>query len=367
MTAKTHGQGRKPAKHATETDLGRFHYSKSISSFKRPRELSRRAGRVLSFFQSLFLFGREGYQGTRVDFPVLARAVADATGEPCGRSTAFNAVKELNVKGYLLRTTTRTGKVRQFGPDSWARDKRTQLTVTDKARAVFVGPVALAATGTMAVQNLNTDDCSRLSPSVKSPPAPGPTPVVASSSSGLSNEVPPAGALHGGRNDEGEAQDPCQQDPPRFTKPTPRRRVVDSILAVLAKLLAEKATGRRALARAALEIADPKAAPRSPIAWDYWIRRWPEFAQAERFAFARAELVPLLLALDNVFKLADAKPGGGAFKQAAPFKQVDPAPEPAPPGPVDIVDTMREAAKQGNGFARAWLRNKGLDPGPETV
>jgi hypothetical protein len=173
--------------------------------------------------------------------------------------------------------------------------------------------------------------------------------------------------LHGNRHDEGEAQDPCQKDPPRFTKPTPRRRVVDSILAVLAKLLAEKATGRRALARAALEIADPKAAPRSPIAWDYWIKRWPEFAQAERFAFARAELVPLLLALDNVFKLADATPGGGAFKQAAPFKQVAPAPEPAPPGPVDIVDTMREAAKQGNGFARAWLRNKGLDPGPEMV
>jgi len=362
MTDKTHGQGRKPAKHATETDLGRFHYSKSISLFKRPRDLSRRAARVLSFFQSLFLFGREGYQGTRVDFAVLARAVADATGEPCGRSTAFAAVKELNVKSYLLRTTTRTGRERQYGPDAWARDKRTQLTVTDKARAVFVGPVPLAATGSLGVQNLNGDNCPRLSPSVKSPPAPGPAPVV-SSSSMLSNEVPPAGALHGNRHEGGEEQTPCQDDPPRFTKPTTRRRVIDSILATLAKLLAEKATGRRALARAALEIADPSASPRSPIAWDYWIRRWTEFAQAERFAFARAELVPLLLELDNVFKLADATPGGGAFKQAAPFKQVDPAPS----GPVDIVDTMREAAKQGNGFALAWLRNKGLDPGPEIV
>jgi len=369
---------RQPTKHLTQENVFRIHWASSLSAFKRP-DLSHRANRVLAYFRALYVL-RNGYLGTCLDFAVLAVAVAKATGEKCGRSTAFAAVKELVGAGFLLRTVTRMGKARQYGPDSWAHDPRTQLTLTEKARALFEGPAlpaVMAATGTDPNPVQILDGKERLSPSgspsgpptVKSKPAPGPAPVVASSFSVVPDEVSPSGTLHGGRY-EGEGEQFPRQ-PCKHSKPTTRRKTVDSILATLAKVLAAKAAGRRALARAALELADHKAQPRSPIAWDYWVRRWPEFSWPERYHFARLEIAPLLLELDNVFKLADATPGGGAFKRPGPAPAPAPAPaprEPAPPPPpTELATVMREAAQGGNRFALAWLLARGLDTGLESV
>lgn len=372
MGNKATNPNRQPSKHLTQEHVFRVHWASSISAFKRP-DLSHKANRVLAYFRALYVT-RNGYIGTCLDFAVLAVAVAKATGEKCGRSTCFAAVRELVGAGFLLRTVTRMGRERQYGPDSWTHDPRTQLTVTEKARALFAKaePAAMIATGTdpepVAPPVQILDGENRLSPSgspsgppsVKSSPASAPGPVVASSSSMVSDEVSPSGTLHGGRNEGDGEQTPCQ--PCKHSKPTTRRKVVDSILATLAKVL-DKAAGRRALARAALEIADNRAEPRSPIVWDYWIRRWPEFSWPERFHFARLEMAPALLELDNVFRLT---PGGGAFKRAAPAPAPCPAPrEPnPPPPPTELATVMREAARDGNAFALGWLRARGLDTVP---
>ncbi len=318
-------------RHAEASAFRSVRYVISLVRWSSPRDLSKRARRVLRWFVALHRGGPVGYLGTRGPLDALADAIADATEEACSRSTLERAIRELVELGYLLKSYGYGHTGRQLAPDLYVRDRIVVLTLTERARALW---------GPMPTPDHKASDCQaydRGSPS-EAPSFEGSSARaidVASPDRDVASEAPheepgrpsgprgraaapveprhsprtlaPLAQLADGDRLEETSQAVCQPSARLTSRPTPRpsgsgpvsrRETVDALLETLRAVCYGR--GRLealVIARAAFELTAGAAAAEegSGIDWDYWLARWPQLERAERRRFARSELVPLLV------------------------------------------------------------------------
>lgn len=319
-------------RHAEASAFRSVRYVISLVRWSSPRDLSKRARRVLRWFVALHRGGPVGYLGTRGPLDALADAIADATEEACSRSTLERAIRELVELGYLLKSYGYGHTGRQLAPDLYVRDRIVVLTLTERARALW---------GPMPTPDHKASDCQaydRGSPSeapsfegssaraidVASPdrdmatvPVEEPLRGVAGPRAGSAVAVavkeprqsprPVAPLAELADRLEGDSQAVCQPSARLTSRPTPRpsgsgpvsrRETVSAMLETLRAVCYGR--GRLealVIARAAFEMSARLSPDEegSGLDWDYWLARWPQLTRAERRRFARAELVPLLV------------------------------------------------------------------------
>lgn len=316
-------------RHATESDLERIHSTIDISRWREPRDLHHREARLLRFLCALHRCGRVGYVGTRASYTAIGAAMSRVMHEPASRSTVIRAANGLIRKGYLERSRGFGARVREVAPGEFAREILAVLTLTEKARAIWgsahtspqvskrngydlpsplppsqekggerpersvkdASPVASAALNVSTEESRADDVQPRGRPAPASPePRHSARPVA------------PLATLADGDAFEETSQAACQRERERErarflsgTRPTSRHVAISAVLATLSNLT--KFAGREGAAvcaRAAAEMAGRSDAEPSGVDWGYWIARWPEMVRAERFRWARAEILPLL-------------------------------------------------------------------------
>ena len=308
-------------RHATETDLSRITYTIDIGRWRSPRDLSKRAIRVLRFFAALHRCGRVGYVGTRASYAAIGAAISRATCEAASRSTVIRGVNELVGAGLLDRARGRGDRARQVGPSEWIREPLAVLTLTDAARAMWGAsppsshpspPVSNCDGYTLpeepSVEGIPARDVVEASPSTSAAPSASteepagagvePRGVAARHEPRQSARpvAPLAQLADGNAAEERRGQTACQRSRfPSGTRAAPRGLAVSALLATLASLTRFGGReGSAVCARAAAEIARRSPGPPSGGAWDYWIAKWPELAREERFRWARSEILPAL-------------------------------------------------------------------------
>lgn len=317
-------------RHAEASSFRSVRYVISLVRWSSPRDLSKRARRVLRWFIALHRSGPVGYLGTRGPLDALADAIAEATEEACSRSTLERGIRELVELGYLLKSYGYGHTGRQLGPDLYVRDRIVVLTLTERARALW---------GPMPTPDHKASDCQtydRGSPSeapsfegssaraidVASPDrdvayatsteeplrgTAGPRGRAAASTEPRTSPRPVAPLAELADCLEGDSQAVCQPPARLASRPTPRPSGSGPVsrretVAAMLETLRAVCYGRGRLealviARAAFELTArlSPGEPGSGIDWDYWLARWPQLERAERRRFARAELVPLLV------------------------------------------------------------------------
>lgn len=318
-------------RHAEASAFRSVRYVISLVRWSSPRDLSKRARRVLRWFVALHRGGPVGYLGTRGPLDALADAIADATEEACSRSTLERAIRELVELGYLLKSYGYGHTGRQIAPDLFVRDRIVVLTLTERARALW---------GPMPTPDHKASDCQaydRGSPS-EAPSFEGSSARaidVASPDRDVAAETPheepgrpsgprgraaapveprhsprtlaPLAELADGNRLEETSQAVCQPSARLTSRPSPRPSGSGPVsrretVAAMLETLRAVCYGRGRLealviVRAAFEMS-ARLSPEeegSGLDWDYWLARWPQFTRAERRRVARAELVPLLV------------------------------------------------------------------------
>jgi hypothetical protein len=389
--------------HATETGLERFFYNISLSAWGVPAGLAVKAISLLTAFSVLNRGGEVGYVGTRCTLAALAAFVVRVV--PNARmsvSTLQRAVKELVEAGYLTVAHYGGGEARQcFNKRTtdfyWIRDQRVVLTLTDRALSLWSrGPVSHMKPPrsncigyelpSVSGSSLRSEPCKTLprvcDRSVAAAVLEPSQTVEHDRTTGHDRTVDreackPRGAVVDVRTfgEVEQVQGARSAGTPRAnrsrglrgTAPASRGLAARAILAALVVSLENHGrSGQRAIARAGLELADPRAQS-SGVPWEYWIGRWGSLSQSERRSICRSTLFPLLLAAPPCAPSSPASgsPGAPAAPSSpasespgAPAAPSSPGAESGSPGaplePVDVRAILREAA-DSNPFARELL------------
>ena len=342
-------------RHATESDLETISYTIPLSRWGHAADLHRREKRVLRLFCALHRSGTIGFSGITAYQSAIARTVARASdGEPAGLRTVQRALKGLCNAGYLTAGKSYNRPIR-LGVDTWTRDQKRIYTLTAKAIAIWAAssssppaasssspPAASRSSDEVAaglellaelragraellagLEVLATPAASSSSPaSILHFPTHDKMTDIRSPDSGYRNIRDPIGTLSDtstdlrlvnsinevsdrtspeftpaprgpNRSENRKEQNPRQRNFLKSVPSSSRKITIDLILAELRKYLCRRGhAGRLAIARAALQIADPAAD--SPIAWDYWIAAWPAMTPDTRHAAIVAEIAPAL-------------------------------------------------------------------------
>jgi len=316
--------------------LASISYVISLARWNDPRELSKRAKRVLRFFAALNRSSEIGYQGTRAALAAVAEAVARATEEACSVSTLERALRELVEAGYLLKAYGFTDNVREIAPKEFIRDRVVVLTLTAKALAIWSCPTpdhkpsicrnddrpfgasevpsCLEGNHARAIEDAPPDRDVASSGDNEEPlrgvaghRAGSAVAVAVTEPRQSPRPVAPLAELADGDRLEEASQAVCQRSrtvaPRRAPRPSgeaprARREVVAELLETLAAVTYGRGRLERAVkARAALEMyAGDAALEPSGVDWGYWLAQWPKLTRAERRRWARLEIVPLLAA-----------------------------------------------------------------------
>ncbi len=371
--------------HIDDHQLGRYFYAVTLGAWLWPDDLEIRETRVLTAFCVLARSGDHGWIGSKATAGAMAAFVHRITGERCGRSTYLAAVAGLVHKGYLLRSVYGGGKPRLVhaatdpgDEDVWRPGPRTVLTLTPKALAVWARCPTLSPrfspvqklTGnelTLVLPRETRENPARVPVVVEPIPAHeeteavSPAGTVESRSHSLAVEasadvaadtLQPSRALggHRGRKRKARASQHIA------TPPATRTGTARKLLAVLVFCAASRGrAGKAAVARAALELADPRLAARSAVAWDYWIAEWPKLSQAEQRHVCRADILPALATSPPMIVLP-SPPATPSSSPSSPARSpTSSAHTHHQPTPDEITDAMRAAAAAGNPFAIRWL------------
>jgi len=389
-------------RHATESDLQSVDWTIPIARWRKMLDaagggggLSHRALRVLRFYCALHRAGRVGYVGTRASYAAIGAAVRLTTDEAASRSTVIRGVNELRAAGLLDVTRGRGDRVRQIAPGEYIREPIAVITLTATARAIWSERPALAHTvapvsscngynsprelpdplqGREATPETRIKDASPTASAVPSTSNAEPASAGVEHRDGgavalaeprqSARPVAPLAALADiERPEVGAGQGACQRQRLRFTsstRPTNRGIAVSAMLSTLASLTRFGGRDGAALvARAKAEIAGRSDAEPSGVAWDYWIARWPELVRAERFRWARCEILPLLRstrASTSPPRIAAARPPASPPPAARPPSHPSPAPRPPeslPGAPASIAEGEPVA---GSPFAEVLAR-----------
>ena len=293
-------------RHATESDLETISYTIPLSRWGHAADLHRREKRVLRLFCALHRSGTIGFSGITAYQSAIARTVARASdGEPAGLRTVQRALKGLCNAGYLTAGKSYNRPIR-LGVDTWTRDQKRIYTLTEKAIAIWATPAA-SSSSPASILHFPTHDKMT---DIRSPDSGyrnirDPIGTMSDTSTDLrlvnlinevsdrtSPEFTPA-PRGPNRSENRKEQNPRQRNFLKSVPSSSRKSTIDLILAELRKYLCRRGhAGRLAIARAALQIADPAAD--SPIAWDYWIAAWPAMTPDTRHAAIVAEIAPAL-------------------------------------------------------------------------
>lgn len=402
-------------RHAEREDLGPgFCYSITLGAFDPPAGMSYRLERYLCACGVLIRSGEFGFRGYRLPNWCAVDFVRRVTRGPTSEQTLRRMVKEAAAGGWIVLSYYGGGAAREClnrrtGEAYTIRDQVPVVTFTPKLFALFgrrcptldhgyqSGSVSFAPSGRSGGFSLEKTpagarDRSRSSvepfeAAKEVPSAFAPGALNCEGSAAPSDRASDSAAASAGKPGEKGSKTRAKSQGKRGgrvpselhgARPFVRSQVARDLLAVLAAV-AEKhgRAGRAAVARAALELADPAAARGSVVCWDYWLSRWGDLTRSERRRALRSEVLPGLLAL------------GGAVIVGLPTRAAPPSPPRAPaspaaspaarppeqrsgeaaipePGREDpaasaaaLEKSMREAAAAGNKFAADYCRSRG--------
>lgn len=357
-----------------------------------PAGLSHRLERLLAAFGALIRSGEYGFRGIRAPMWAIVRFVGQVTRGAASESTLRRQLREAVAGGWVTVGHYGGGEPRELhnaaGDPYWVRDQVPVITFEPQLWRLFQRPagaavVAVAPTSDYGCQNGGVT-IPDIKPAIRQAfqRAPGrdrsvveqleqleavPVAVSAPGALDCGGPVPSAGP---------SLEPPATRSPsPRGRKSKPRampsevlaarpyvrRQAARALLEVLARV-AEKhgRAGRAAVARAALELADPCATASSLVNWDYWLARWGDMSGAERRRVLRSEVLPGLLARSGPVlvglpapAVAVSEPGAALLSSRLEQGQG----EGAGAGGLDLA--MVEAARAGSTFARRWLEDRG--------
>jgi hypothetical protein len=373
--------------HATETHLERLFFSICLGAWGVPADLSDRGVRLLQALCALNRGGSVGWIGTRCTLAALGAFVRRVVGGAASVSTVQRMIADLKAAGFVSVGHYGGGAPREIwvrgGGTRWVRDQRVVLTLTDRALALWSGGPAYSST---PKSKCTRDDLSSVLSSplrvedLETPVQVGASVVVSAPPVALTGAVvdrpivvdrtvereacKPRGAVEIDRTiGEFEHLQDAEsvrkvgaksgRSVIRGTPPTTRKTAARAILAALIVALENHGrSGKRAIAVAALELADPRAES-SGVPWGYWIAKWGGMSPSERRSVCRSTLFPMLCgarvpAVPAVPALALAEP----LASPLPSSDVPPLAE-----PVDVRAILREASNE-NPFARAFLAER---------
>lgn len=357
---------------ATCTDFPRIVYTVSLGAWREPGDLSKRGRRVLRWFAALNRCGEFGYTGFRAPLGAAADSCGRATGEASSRSTFCRGLRELTRAGYIENGTFRGGAPREYSPGEFARDPIAVYTITDRGLAVWASSRRAAKGRTIPHLCVPVSICDGdVLPEIPDLLSGNPARVSSSSSSVSSGrsdaETPVKRASYldpdAGRGGRSKARTKVARSAGR---PVSRAIACGAILATLRYCVKWRGRpGQAALARCALELADPQAASVSPVAWDHWIAHWGRMTRNERIHVARAEILAVLepshftRPVINPIKKTDDFPTGIPLGKSSPVIRTSGSlgveDLPNNHASCDARAALLAAAESGNEFARAYL------------
>lgn len=379
-------------RHADQRDLGAFYWCATLGASGAPRNLglSFRAERYLTAFGVLVKAGEHGFRGVRAPLWAVSAFVGEVTRAPSSKDTTRRALAELEREGWITVGRYGGGKPRELlnaaGDPYWVRDQVLVVTFEAKLWELFERRPARARLEVVSAPTLDHGSqvagvsipdiepafrqASQRAPGRdrsgpldleqgKAEPGPGPGPGALDCGGPAPSAGPPSVDRSSCRKAQRGRGSKLRAMPPelRGSRPFVRREAARALLEVLARV-AEKhgRPGRAAVARAALELADPVAAAASLVAWDYWLTRWGDMTSAERRRVLRSEVLPAMLRQGGAVVVGlppPAEPGPPLPSPAAG------APAGAGGAPADLDAAMVEAARSGSSFARRWLEDRG--------
>lgn len=320
-------------RYATESDLDRIEYVKSINHLPGLRDLKPRARRFLAFLYALRKTGRTGYEGTSCCQQALASAVKRATGEAFSLTTLKRADAELLKEGLIEKDSLDMQRFIQCGPDHGVRTQLCIYKLTDKALDILEGTKRNSSDNCTHSPNRTTLDRKR-SDLKNQNPAPARNdnkeqPAKPRQSDLIPPKMPPVKNVHSsgqsGNGFDGETRN--------------RKAAKNRILHQLAHYTRFKGhEGKLIVRRAEMELRGdvPRGMKCSGVDWEYWIGKWRLMSKEELRHVVLRKLIP---GLESGSVVVTCQPVTKANHMTALQLTL---PEPPPPDEAKTMNTLEE-------------------------